>query len=91
MAKMTDYTFERGDIVNLTDSVDLTDTTTIQILLRVVVDAELGADDLIDDLREYNDSNDPYGCARDAVKRAKQRANEYGVLRNKLKQMLADS
>jgi arginine utilization protein RocB len=86
MAKITDYTFERGDIVNLTDSVDLTDTTTIQILLRVIVDAELGADELIDDLRYYNDSN-----ARDAVKRAKQRANEYGVLRNKLKQLIADS
>ena len=86
MAKMTDYTFERGDIVNLTDSVDLTDTTTIQILLRVVVDAELGADDLIDDLKDVDDAK-----TRDAVKRAKQRANEYGVLRNKLKQMLADS
>ena len=87
MAKMTDYEQMNGDFVNLIDSVDLTDTTTIQILLRVIVDAELGADELVDDLQDgMNDAK-----TRDAVRRAKRRANEYGVLRNKLKQMLADS
>lgn len=86
MAKMTDYTFERGDIVNLTDSVDLSDTDTIQILLRVIVDAELGADELVDDLKDMDDAK-----TRDAVSRAKRRANEYGILRNKLKQLIANS
>ena len=86
MAKMTDYTQTDGDFINLLDSVDLSDTDTIQILLRVIVDAELGADELVDDLKDMDDAK-----TRDAVNRAKRRANEYGILRNKLKQLIAES
>jgi phage gp46-like protein len=97
MAKMTDYEQKNGDFVNLTDSVDLTDTTTIQILLRVMVDAEYGADKLVQDLESLT-ADDTVGMnveelrkRRDALRRAKQRANEYGVLRNNLKRMLRDA
>lgn len=87
MAKMTDYEQKNGDFINMVaDCVDLSDTDTVQILLRIIVDAELGADELVDDLKDVNDAK-----TRDAVRRAKQRANEYGSLRNTLKQIIAES
>lgn len=84
MAKMTDYEQHNGDFFNLIDSVDLTDTDTIQILLRVAADAERGADFLVDGLQDGMDD----AKTRIVVRRAKRRANEYGALRNTLKQML---
>lgn len=104
MAKMTDYEWQIGDIANLlfdSNEIDLNDTTVIQVMIRMAWDAETGADETAAQLQEIFDGTDVLDPAdfpeeelqarRDAIRRAKQRANEYGVLRNNLKRMLRDA